>query len=348
MKECHVVEEMTQKERVLATIDRSETDRIPVVPWQCGWSSKLLGKTWREHANDPEIHAAAQLAVLEQTGVDGLTVNIGTPVEAASVGCLAEEEDHGPVRVAAGVIDTIEDIEKLALPDPETDRYMSTMLGAMRILKAEVGDEVALWGGVNAPFQVGGLLRGLQDWMMDTIINPELVRATLDFATELVVLWARSLARAGADVLFMGDSLASGDMISVPDYVTWAIDSERAVMEAAKDEGARAQLHICGRTSDRWDEMTRTNADLLDLDTPVDLAAAKAAVGDRVAVRGNVSTTLLSMGTREEVYENTRDLIERVGPGSFIVGTGCEIGDLTPVANIAAMAEATKDHGNWR
>jgi uroporphyrinogen decarboxylase len=146
----------------------------------------------------------------------------------------------------------------------------------------------------------------------------------------------------------MGDSLASGDMISVPDYVTWAIDSERAVMEAAKDEGARAQLHICGRTSDRWDEMTRTNADLLDLDTPVDLAAAKAAVGDRVAVRGNVSTTLLSIGTREEVYENTRDLIERVGPGSFIVGTGCEIGDLTPVANIAAMAEATKDHGNWR
>ena len=58
---------MTARERVLATIALEDTDRIPVVPWQAGWSANLIGRTWAEHANDPEVHAAAQLAVFEQT-----------------------------------------------------------------------------------------------------------------------------------------------------------------------------------------------------------------------------------------------------------------------------------------
>lgn len=342
-----MTEQMTSRERVLATIDLEETDRIPVVPHQCGWSSKLIGRTWAEHANDPEVHAAAQLAVLDQTGTDGLVVNIGSPVEAHAVGCPVIEEDYNPVSISGPIITSIEDIEKLGLPDPNKDPYMRTMLGAMRILKSEVGDSVAIWGGVNAPFQVGGLLRGLNGWMLDTITAPELVAATLEFATPVVEMWARQLVRAGADVVLMGDSLASRDLISVADYRKWAVDAERVVMDAIKDEGGKAMLHICGRTDDRWTEMVGSNADIFDLDSPVNLAEAKATIGDQVAIRGNVDTTLLAMGSAEQVTAATVDLIERMGPGGWIVGSGCELGHLTPVENVAAMVEASKTHGQF-
>jgi uroporphyrinogen decarboxylase len=332
---------------VLATIELEETDRIPVVPHQCGWSSKLIGRTWAEHANDAEVHAAAQLAVLEQTGVDGIVVNIGSPVEAHAVGCPVVEEDHNPVRISGEIIHGLEDIGRLGLPKPEADPYMRTMLGALRILKDEVGDDVAIWAGVNAPFQVGGLLRGLKAWMRDTIKNPDLIDTTLEFTTSLVEMWARELVRAGADVLFMGDSLASRDVISVSDYMKWAAGTERVVMDAAKDEGAKAMLHICGRTDDRWVEMLGSNADIFDLDSPVDLAAAKAAIGDQVAIRGNVDTTLLAMRTADDVLAATIELIERVGPGGWILGSGCEIGHLTPVENIVAMVQASRTHGQF-
>lgn len=340
-------EQMTSRERVLATIERKETDRIPVVPHQCGWSSNLIGRTWAEHANDPEVHAAAQLAVLEKTGVDGVVVNIGSPVEAHAVGCPVVEEDHNPVRISGEIVHSLEDVERLELPNPESDPYMRTMLGAMRILKHEVGHDVAIWGGVNAPFQVGGLLRGLKGWMRDTIKNPDLIAATLEFATPLVEMWARELVRAGADVILMGDSLASADVVSVRDYMRWAVETERVVMDAIKDEGGKAMLHICGRTEDRWAEMIGSNADIFDLDSPVDLAQAKAAVGGQVAIRGNVDTTLLAMGTAAQVTAATVDLIERVGPGGWIVGSGCELGQLTPVENVVAMVEATKTHGQF-
>lgn len=342
-----MAEQMTSRERVLATIDLKETDRIPVVPHQCGWSSKLIGRTWAEHANDPEVHAAAQLAVLEHTGTDGLVVNIGSPVEAHAVGCPVVEEDYNPVRISGAIISSVEDVEKLAMPDPWNDPYMRTMLDAMRILKGEVGDRVAIWGGVNAPFQVGGLLRGLKEWMRDTIKAPEIIAATLEFATPLVEMWARRLVQAGADVILMGDSLASRDVISVTDYQRWAVETERVVMEAVQDEGGKAMLHICGRTDDRWREMTGSHADIFDLDSPVDLAAAKAAVGDRVAIRGNVDTTLLAMGSAENVTAATIDLIDRVGPGGWIIGSGCELGHLTPVENVIAMVEASKTHGQF-
>ncbi len=336
---------MTSRERVLATIDLDDTDRIPVVPHQCGWSSKLIGRTWAEHANDPMVHAAAQLAVLEQTGVDGLTINIGTPVEAHAVGCAVEEEDFDPVRIAEHIVQDVEVLRRLELPNPHADRYMSTMLEALRIVKEEVGETVAIWAGVNAPFQVGGLLRGLSEWMLATILEQDLMTEVLEFTTELVEMWARELVRAGADILFMGDSLASGDLISVPDYRKWALDSERAVMAAAKEEGARAMLHICGNTADRWVEMLDSGADIFDLDSPIDLAEAKAAVGDRVAIRGNVDTTLLSSGSAEDVYATVVDLIDKMGPGGWIMGSGCELGHLTPVENVVAMVEATGKYG---
>lgn len=342
-----MVEQMSSRERVLATIELKETDRIPVVPHQCGWSSNLIGRSWADHANDPEVHAAAQLAVLEQTGVDGVVVNIGSAVEAHAVGCPVVEEDHNPVYASGEIVHSVEDIERLELPNSETDPYMRTMLGALRILKHEVGDDVAIWSGVNAPFQVGGIIRGITGWMRDTIKNPELIAATLEFTTPVVERWARELVRAGADVILMGDSLASADVVSVHDYTKWAVEAERIVMDAVRDEGGMAMLHICGRTSDRWLEMVGSNADIFDLDSPVDLAQAKTAVGDRVAIRGNVDTTLLAMGTAADVTAATIDLIEHVGPGGWVVGSGCEIGQLTPVENVVAMVEATKTHGQF-
>lgn len=342
-----MADQMTSRERVLATIELEETDRIPVVPHQCGWSSKLIGRTWAEHANDPEVHAAAQLAVLEQIGPDGLVVNVGSPVEAHAIGCAVEEEDHNPVRISGRLIDRLEDVERLTMPDPHQDPYMRTMLGALRILKQEVGDDVAIWGGVNAPFQVGSLLRGVLDWIRDTIKHPEIIAATVEFATPVVEMWARELVRAGADVILMGDSMASRDVISIADYQKWAVETERVIMDAIKDEGGKAMLHICGRTEDRWAAMVGSNADIFDLDSPVDLAEAKATVGDRVALRGNVDTTLLAMGTADKVTASTVELIERVGAGGWIIGSGCEIGQLTPVENVIAMVEASKTHGQY-
>jgi uroporphyrinogen decarboxylase len=93
--------------------------------------------------------------------------------------------------------------------------------------------------------------------------------------------------------------------------------------------------------------MLGSNADIFDLDSPVDLAAAKAAIGDRVAIRGNVDTTLLAMRTADDVLAATIDLIERVGPGGWIIGSGCEIGHLTPVENVIAMVQASRTHGQF-
>ncbi|MFQ5795698.1 MAG: uroporphyrinogen decarboxylase family protein [Candidatus Bipolaricaulia bacterium] len=333
-------------ERTMATIDLQEPDRVAASPWQGGWATRLIDRKWIEHSNDPQVHAESQLAAYEICKLDGVNVNIGIPVVPGAIGCPVDEPEDDFPKVQGHIVHSVDDVNKLKLPDPEKDGFMPTMLGAIRILKRQLKDEVPVWSATSAPWQVAGNLRGLQEWFVDSIMNPELIDKTLEFCGKAVSIWAEAMIDAGADILFIGDSLATGDLISVDDYKKWARPYEREIIQLAHNKGAKVILHICGRTSDRWEEMLETGADLFDLDAPIDMAAAKQQLGDRICIKGNIDTTLMVRGTPEDIEQISKKLVEGCAPGGgFILGSGCELGRDTPVENVQMMAEVVRKYG---
>ncbi len=79
------------------------------------------------------------------------------------------------------------------------------------------------------------------------------------------------------------------------------------------------------------------------MDGGVDVEAVKASVGDRVCLKGGVSTGLLLHGTPDEVYAAARRCIEILGPHGYILGSADDIPRDTPFANVDAMARAARD-----
>jgi uroporphyrinogen-III decarboxylase len=69
-------------------------------------------------------------------------------------------------------------------------------------------------------------------------------------------------------------------------------------------------------------------------------------LGDRVALRGNLSPSLLTTGTPQEVDAAVKHLVDNVwNPGGkLILDAAFGIPDETPVENVRAMFDAARNY----
>jgi uroporphyrinogen-III decarboxylase len=75
------------------------------------------------------------------------------------------------------------------------------------------------------------------------------------------------------------------------------------------------------------------------------MARAKQVLGDICCLIGNLPTSLVMIGTPEEVKEQCRKLIETCGPGGAYVPAGGAMVDAGNPDNLHAIMEAAKEYG---
>ena len=90
--------------------------------------------------------------------------------------------------------------------------------------------------------------------------------------------------------------------------------------------------------------MADTGAQILEVDSKVDLSEAKRQVGQCVCLMGNLDPVeCLWRGTAEQVAQAAHAAIAAAGQdGGFILGSGCEVPVAAPVDNLRAMIQAAR------
>jgi MtaA/CmuA family methyltransferase len=219
---------------------------------------------------------------------------------------------------------------------------MSDRLEAVRLFREQVGGEVPVMGWVEGALAGAADLRGVTNLMTDLYDRPEWVEELLELCTEVEIAFARAQIEAGADIIGLGDAVAS--QIAPRLYARYALPYEQRIFAAVHEAGALARLHICGNTSKIVDQMARSGADIIDIDWMVDMEAAAQAFGD-IAICGNFDpVAVMLQGTPDDVYAATQNCM-RLGGERAISAAGCEIPDGTPHENLRAQARALRDFG---
>lgn len=202
-------------------------------------------------------------------------------------------------------------------------------------------------------FEIAWQLRSMDRLFQDMFHQEELAIALLDQIIARNLFQAQAYARAGVDILYVGDDVAmqTGLMMSRKLWLKWLKPRLQKVIEAARQikPDILVQYHSDGKINDLIPDLIEAGVDILNPVQPecVDHGWVKVNFGDRLAFNAGLGVqSVLPFGTPEEVRQHVRRVIETLGRGGgLIIGPSHVIERDTPLENILAMLEAIDTFG---
>ena len=338
---------MNPLERIQRTIARQEVDRIPVGPYLANWTARLAGVPLSTYCSDARQMAAVQIAAWERVGQDVIFPDGDNYYLAEGFGCTSRlYEDNFPT-LERPALDDFSDAFDLDVPDPYQDGRMPVYLEATQRIAGQIGDQAAVRAPGTGPFAVASYMVGTQKFLLEigdiqsgrNTKNAQPIERMLDLAAEAVTRFGLAQLAMGANILQCGDSLASGSVISPATYRRFVLPRHQRIFHAWKEAGGLTVLHVCGENSRMLDLFAESGADIIAIDSMVDLRLAKERIGERVCLIGNIDPVAVMLeGSMAAVEAAARACIASAWDGGgYILGTGCEVPPGAPLENVQAL-----------
>ncbi len=359
---------MNGKERVIAAMEHKPVDRIPIFPVVTNYvGARVIGRKMIDMDLDPTLKFESTAAIIKRFGFDGIEVGLGPErgweahrrmVEVDGEKCLAYsdgtpyarlQENDQAIQIASDPpLKNKPDLDNITVTTAE-DYEERGCLEPLRELVKRIGDDVFL-AGVAAGQTMNSLVawRGADQGMLDLVDDPGFVMAVMEKATDISIEVGKAAIAAGVHGVYIGDAWASASIISPHHYERFCQPFHAKAADVFHKLGAKVYLHICGNSSPILEMMADTGVDAIEPLDQMDidgLADAKRRVGDRVCLKGGISTSALLNGSSEEVYRLCAEAIERCGPTGYILGSGDDIPRDAPFENIDAMRRASEEAG---
>ena len=343
-----------QNDRFLRALLRQSVDMTPV--WMMRQAGRYLPeyKATRAKAGDflslcksPELACEVTLQPLERFPLDAaiLFSDILTIPDAMGLGLYFGEGEgprfERPVRSRA-------DIEALPVPDPAQD--LGYVMDAVRVIRRELHGRVPLIGFSGSPWTLatymveGGSTKNfsLSKGMM--FEQPALMHVLLGKLAESVTLYLNAQIAAGAQAVMVFDTW--GGTLTPHDYREFSLNYMQQIVEGLtrENDGRVVPVVLFTKGGGQWLEMMAdTGCDALGLDWTTDIGEARARVGDRVALQGNMDPCTL-YASPPVIRKSVGDILAAYGHGSghvFNLGHGIHPG-IDP-EHAAAMIDAVHE-----
>ncbi len=206
---------------------------------------------------------------------------------------------------------------------------------------------VPLYGGL-IPFALDFLSfgRSLAPFLKDLYKRPAQVDRALDIVTEAIIGLARkSVEESGIRRLFVGFTRGSGTFMSPKMFRRFCLPYLKRMVDALYPAGIVLFLHADSDWTvhlESLKELPRHSV-VLELDGSTDIFKAKRILDGHICLLGDVSSTMLTLASPEEVRAYCQQLITTVGDGGgLILGSGCTLPTSAKRENVDAMLESVR------
>jgi uroporphyrinogen decarboxylase len=329
-------------DRFLRALLRQPVDRTPV------WMMRQAGRYLPEYratrakagnfmglCTQPDLACEVTLQPLARYPLDAaiLFSDILTIPDAMGLG-LYFETGEGPR--FQKTVTTAADVE--ALPVVNTPADLPYVLDAVRLIRRELHGRVPLIGFSGSPWTLatymveGGSSKDFRAAKTMAYNNPGLMHALLDKLVASVTAYLNEQILAGAQAVQIFDSW--GGALSHQAYRTFSLEPMQRIVNGLirEHEGRRVPVILFTKGGGQWLEaMAETGAEALGLDWTSSLSEARARVGDKVALQGNMDPAVL-YATPARIREEVAELLAQYGSGPghvFNLGHGITP-DVTP------------------
>jgi uroporphyrinogen decarboxylase len=341
-----------QNDTFLRALLRQPTDYTPV------WLMRQAGRYLPEYratraragsflglAKNPDYATEVTLQPIDRYPLDAsiLFSDILTVPDAMGLG-LYFEDGEGPK--FERTVRTEEDVAKLQVPDMASLQYV---FDAVTQIRTALNGRVPLIGFSGSPWTLacymveGGGSREFHTIKKMLYARPDLMHRILDVTAQAVTQYLNAQIDAGAQAVMIFDSW--GGALADGAYQAFSLAYMRKILAGLQREknGVRIPAIVFTKGGGLWlDEMADIGADALGLDWTVNLGRARALVGDRVALQGNLDPAVLMAGPERVAAEVEKALASYGTPSSghgHVFNLGHGISQFTPPESVTAMVE---------
>jgi uroporphyrinogen decarboxylase len=196
----------------------------------------------------------------------------------------------------------------------------------------------------RGPMVTAGWVMGVSDLMTGVVTHPKEIHKFLDTVTETIIRWLNAQLEQvkNPEGIFLLDDVAG--MVSLEHYEEFVHPRLKRIFDSF--DGLIKIYHNdmpCGHLFERFADV---GFDVFNFTYDVDIAEAKAKMGHRVAMMGNVPP--LAIAVRESprvVAQWSKECLDKAGPGGgMILSVGGGVSPDMPAENIDAMLETAR---NW-
>lgn len=255
-----------------------------------------------------------------------------------------------PKEESATVVKDIFSHDDLNRLDKINIAYDTRLLGYVETVKLmHIGLPVNTLRGsyVTGPYTLAALLMGADNAAIATITDPDMLNDLCQFATEKILDYIRLLITAGAQIICILEP--SAVMLGPNQFVQFSGKFVKQITDSLRHTGVASIYHICGNTMHLIEKMCEAGVDALSLDAPetgVDITAAAERSSDNVIIIGNINPVGKFLnGNPDDVEKEVSELLECMkGIPNFILSSGCDLPQETPLENIGVFMKTGRNY----
>ncbi len=326
-----------KNDRFLRALLRQDVDYTPV--WMMRQAGRYLPEyratrtragSFLDLCKNPELACEVTLQPLERYELDAaiLFSDILTIPDAMGLGLYFVEGEGPRFRKTVRSEQDIADLPRL-----NADSDLAYVMQAVRTIRQALGGRVPLIGFSGSPWTLacymvqGGSSRDFRQIKTLLYRSPELMHALLGKLSEAVTDYLNAQIRAGAQAVQIFDTW--GGVLADGAYQDYSLAYMQKIIAGLikEHEGRKIPVILFTKGGGGWLElMAGVGADALGLDWTVHLGQARARVGERCALQGNMDPSVLYADAPVIRAEVAR-LLAQYGPGNghvFNLGHGIE------------------------
>ncbi len=340
-----------KNDRFLRALMRQPVDRTPV--WMMRQAGRYLPeyRATRAKAGDflslcknTELACEVTLQPLERYPLDAaiLFSDILTIPDALGLGLYFETGEGPKFRHTI-----CSEADVAALPKMNAEVDLDYVMNAVSTIRRALNGRVPLIGFSGSPWTLatymveGGSSKDFREAKKLMYGQPDVMHRLLDHLADSVIDYLNGQIKAGAQAVQIFDTW--GGVLSSWAYEEFSLAYMNKIVAGLirEHDGRRVPVILFTKNGGQWlESMADSGADALGLDWTTDIGNARARVGDRVALQGNMDPAML-YAPPARIRQEVADILRRYGTGSghiFNLGHGITP-DVDP-ANAGAFIEA--------
>lgn len=289
----------------------------------------------------PELACEVTLQPLRRFDLDAaiLFSDILTIPDAMGLG-LSFAPGEGPVFDKP--IHTLSDIKKL--PQVEVEAALGYVFQAVELIQHELAGQCPLIGFSGSPWTLACYMvegRSSRDFKKVKALmyqHPDAMHQLLERLSETIVNYLRGQIQAGVNAIMLFDTW--GGVLSEACYHEFSLSYMRQILNALAEELSIPSI-VFTKQGGLWLEaIADSGCSAIGLDWTIDIAKARARVGSKVALQGNMDPNLL-LTNPQRIEQEVKRILEAFGnhPG-HIFNLGHGITPDVPPEHMAVFVDA--------